>query len=100
MKRHRTISLIAALVLIPLFLGLIPINMAHKLASGTPSCPVKQTLRYSSCLFDSVTSHAEPAQVAVVEFSFAPPPATFVIPLVADGEVIHSIFPDISPLRC
>jgi hypothetical protein len=101
-RRYNTIFLIAALVLIPMILGLIPLNLGQRLASGAPLSPVKPILKCNPCFFHSVTSqsHQEPAGVGVIQFSFTPRPAVFLIPVITDGEVVPSVLPDISPLRC
>ena len=99
-RRHNKIFLIAALVLIPVLLGLIPLNLDQRLASGAPLSHAKHVLRCNPCLFHSVVSHAQPAVVDVVQFSFTPRPTVSLIPVTAGGEVIPSVLPDISPLRC
>ena len=40
--RHKLLILIPAILLIPILFGMIPLNMAHKLASGGPFTHGKQ----------------------------------------------------------
>ena len=56
-RRHKLLILIPAIILIPILLGMVPLNMAHKLASGCPSAHCKQAQWSNQCLFHSVISH-------------------------------------------
>ena len=95
------VFLITALVLIPVLLGLTPLNLAHRLASGAPLSPVKPILKCNPCLFHSLTSHPEPAQIDVTMVPFTPRPTLCLIVKTTAGGVVPSGFlPDPSPLRC
>ena len=54
--RHRSLILVPALFLIPILLGMTPLNMAHRLASGGTTAPCKHILN-NHCLFNSLVSH-------------------------------------------
>jgi len=101
MKRpQKTIFFVAALILIPVFIGLIPLNLDQKLASGAPLAPAKHLLRCSPCLFHSITSHAEPAIIDTVQVVFTPEPLVCPASVTAVTEALPSVLPDIPPLRC
>jgi hypothetical protein len=100
-RRYKTIFLIAALVLIPVLLGLIPLNLEQKLASGAPLSPVKQVLKCNPCFFHSVASHAEAVHTELSPVRLEPRPVVSLASLTTAGDVIPSGFlPDPPPLRC
>jgi hypothetical protein len=55
--RHKLLIFIPAILLTVVFLGMIPLNMAHKLASGGPFTHCKQVQWSNHCPFHSITSH-------------------------------------------
>ncbi len=57
--RHKLLILISAIILIPLLLGMIPLNMAHRLASGGPFTHCKQAQWSNYCPFNSAISHVD-----------------------------------------
>ena len=100
-RRHKLLILIPVLVLIPILLGMMPLNMAHKLSNGGPFTHGKQVRLSNHCLFHSVTSHHDPT---VVTLNSAPidqeaTPASYFH--VSDSKSIHSmVSSDSLPLRC
>jgi hypothetical protein len=68
-RRHELLLLIPAILLIPILLGMTPINMAHKLASGGPFTHCKQVKLNNHCPFHSATSHNDPT---IVNLNLAP----------------------------
>jgi hypothetical protein len=60
LDRHKLLILIAAVILIPILLGMTPLNMAHRLASGGPFNHCKQAQWSNHCPFHSITSHDNP----------------------------------------
>jgi len=58
--RHKLLILIPAILLIPILLGMTPLNMAHKLASGGPFTHCKQVQLNNHCPFHSIASHDDP----------------------------------------
>jgi hypothetical protein len=58
--RHKLLILIPAIVLIPILLGMTPLNMAHRLANGGPFTHGKQGCLNNYCPFDSFISHDDP----------------------------------------
>jgi hypothetical protein len=63
LSRHKLLLLIPAILLIPILFGMIPLNMAHKLASGGPFTHCKQVQWSNHCPFHSIASHDDPTIV-------------------------------------
>ena len=57
LSRHKLLFIIPAMFLIPILLGMPPLNMAHRLASGGPLTHCKQAQWSNQCLFHSLISH-------------------------------------------
>ena len=57
LRRHKLLLLIPTILLIPILLGMTPLNMAHKLASGGPFTHCKQAQWSNHCPFHSIASH-------------------------------------------
>jgi len=99
--RHKLLILIPAILLIPILLGMTPLNMAHKLASGGPFTHGKQFCLSNHCPFHSLISHDDPPIVNLSSTLFdQESTSTFGI-VVLDPDSIHSsvTFNSI-PLRC
>jgi hypothetical protein len=58
--KHKLLLLIPAILLIPILLGMTPLNMAHRLASGGPFTHGKQICTNNHCPFHSLTCHDDP----------------------------------------
>jgi len=58
--KHKLLFIIPAILLIPILLGMTPLNMAHKLANGGPFAHGKQTCLNNHCPFHSIVSQEEP----------------------------------------
>jgi hypothetical protein len=99
--RHKLLILIAATILIPILLGMTPVNMVHNLSNGCPFSHSKQIQRSDSCLSNSAISHDDPTIVNlnVTSLNQESTPAFDIE--VLDPDSIHS---DITfnsvPLRC
>jgi hypothetical protein len=65
LTRHKLLLLIPAILLIPILFGMIPLNMAHKLASGGPFTHCKQVQSSNHCPFNSVVSHDDLTNVSL-----------------------------------
>jgi hypothetical protein len=55
--RQKLLLLIPAILLIPILLGMTPLTMAHRLASGGPFTHAKQCCWDNHCPFHSIVSH-------------------------------------------
>jgi hypothetical protein len=56
LRRRKLLILIPTIILIPVLLGMTPLNLFHKLSSPCPFAQEKQIQRASSCLFHSLVS--------------------------------------------
>ena len=99
--RHKFLLLIPAILLIPILLGMTPLNMGHRLASGGPFTHAKQGCSDNHCPFHSLTSHHD---LTVGILGTSPlvqeslPVQEFEISLL---ELVHSnINLNSTPLRC
>ena len=63
--RHKLLLLIPAILLIPILLGMTPLNMAHELANGGPFTHCKQAQWSNQCPFNSVVSHDDLTNVSL-----------------------------------
>jgi hypothetical protein len=102
LSRHKLLLLIPAILLIPILLGMTPVNMAHKLGSGGPFTHCKQVQWSNHCPFQSITSHDDPI---ILNLNLTPldqeSTSTFDIQPLDDPDSIHSnIFFNPVPLRC
>lgn len=64
MGRPRLFIFITAIILLPVLLGMTPLNFVQKIGSGCPLSHVKQ-VRSAFCPFNSIVSHDDTASVAV-----------------------------------
>jgi len=99
--RHKLLLLIPAILLIPILLGMTPLNMAHKLASGGPFTHAKQGCWNNHCPFHSIASHNDPiiVNLNLTQLDQESTPAFDIH--VLDPDSIHSnITFDSVPLRC
>src|SRR4030042_5377129 len=55
-KRSKIIFSVTALLLIPILLGMTPLNMVQKIGAGCPLSQGKQVLTCNPCPFNSITS--------------------------------------------
>jgi hypothetical protein len=99
--RHKLLILIPAILLTVVFLGMIPLNMAHKLASGGPFTHCKQVQWSNHCPFHSITSHDDPT---TVNLNLTPlgqeSTPTFEINFLGPDSTLSNIAFDSVPLRC
>ena len=104
LRRKKILTLIPALLLIPILMGMSPLKMAHKLAQGGPftqssqgctchNCPAHSLISHTHNHFDAVAANATPANQALLYAQSA---------LYAAPEVISSNihFSSSTPLRC
>jgi hypothetical protein len=99
--RHQLLILIPAILLVPILLGMTPLNMAHRLASGGPFNHCKQAQWSNHCPFHSIASHDDPTIVNLNSTSLdqeSTPPLDI---QVLDPDSVHSnITLNSVPLRC
>ena len=99
--RHKLLLFIPAILLIPILLGMTPLNMGHRLASGGPFTHAKQGCSNNHCPFHSLSSHHDLSVGILGTFPLvqeSPPVQEFEISLV---ESVHSnINLNSTHLRC
>lgn len=65
LRKHKLLLLIPAVLLMGIFIGMIPLNMAHRLAGGCPFVHGKQAAWNNPCPFRSVTTNDKPLVAAL-----------------------------------
>ncbi|MGZ6200589.1 MAG: hypothetical protein ACXWM6_03620 [Thermodesulfobacteriota bacterium] len=100
-SRHKLLMFIPAILLIPILFGMIPLNMAHRLASGGPFTHCKQAQWNNGCPFNTVVSHDDHTILILNATPLRPElPAVQEFPV----PILDPTFPRISfnsvPLRC
>jgi hypothetical protein len=99
--KYKLLTLIPAILLIPILLGMTPLNMAHKLASGGAFTHCKQVQWSNHCPFHSTASHDDPF---IVNLNLTPlnqesTPASD-IQILDPGSIHSNITFNSVPLRC
>jgi hypothetical protein len=101
LSRHKLLLLIPAILLIPILFGMIPLNMAHKLASGGPFTHGKQVCWNNHCPFHSIVSHDDLTSVTLNSMPFVQEPMTSLDFQALASNSLHSNISFYSvPLRC
>ena len=97
--------MIAAIILIPIFFGLIPVKIGQKLTGTCPCANCKGTMSSTPCIFNTVTSQSHADDIGVVGL----PPLPFVFhsttlpsgePIETELTIISNYFSEAPPLRC
>jgi hypothetical protein len=101
LSRHKLLLLIPAILIIPILLGMTPLNMAHKIGAGCPFSQGKQVQWSNHCPFHSIASHDDSF---IVNLNLTPlnqeSTPTFDIQIL-DPDFIHSnVTFNSVPLRC
>jgi hypothetical protein len=99
--RHKLLVFIPAIILIPILLGMTPLNMSYKLASGGPFTHCKQAQWSNYCLFHSLISHDDPT---IVNLNLTPldqeSTPTFDIQVLDPDSIYSNKTFNSVPLRC
>jgi len=100
-SKHRLLIVIPAITLIPLLLGLIPLNIAHKLSKGNPFVHCKQ-MQLGNCLFNALGSQDEHtvASLHPTRLEQESTRADNFIVVLNINSICHNISLDSVPLRC
>jgi len=69
--RSKTLFFVAALILIPILLGMTPLSFIQKIGSGCPLAQGKQTLKCNPCPFNCITSQDDLPALSVSSSSLA-----------------------------
>jgi hypothetical protein len=101
LDRRRLIILIPAIILIPILLGMIPLNMAHTLANSGPFVQGKQGCPKNHCPFHSLTAHHDLMAGIISSTTFVQ------VTEICQADSLNiidpypsNIFADSVPLRC
>jgi hypothetical protein len=99
--RHKLLILIPAILLIPILLGMTPLNMAYKLATGGPLTHGKQICLNNHCPFHSLISHDDPT-IVNLNLATLDQESTRIFDIrILDLDSIHSnVTFNYVPLRC
>ena len=99
--RHKLLILIPVILLILVFLGMTPLNMAHRLTSGGAFTHGKQVCWNNHCPFHSIVSHDDLTSVTLNSIPFVQEPMTSLDFQALASNSIHSNISFYSiPLRC
>ena len=99
--RNKLLILIPAILLISILLGMTPLNMAHRLASGGPFTHCKQAQWSNHCPFHSLISNDDPTIVNLNSTPLDQESTPALDIRVLDSDSIHSnITINSVPLRC
>ena len=99
--RHKLLLFIPAMLLIPILLGMPPLNMGHRLASGGPFTHCKQAQWSNYCPFHSIAFHDNPMIVNLNSTPVGQELTPAFNTEVLDPGFIHSnITLNSVPLRC
>jgi hypothetical protein len=99
--RNKLLFIIPAILLIPILLGMTPLNMAHKLASGGPFTHCKQAQWSNHCPFHSLISHEDPRIVSLISTTLDQDSTpTFDIQVLALDFIRSNTSINSVPLRC
>jgi hypothetical protein len=97
--RHKLLFFIPAIILIPILIGMTPLNLFNKLSNQCPFSQGKQIQRTGSCLFHSIVSQDDlniPSLNSILLMKEPTPPFHIKV-----HDLIHSNISLISvPLRC
>jgi len=99
-SKQKLLLLIPAVILIPLFIVMTPLNIARKLSSGEPLVHCKQ-MRLGNCPYHSLVSQDEHtvASQHSTRLGQESRPADDFIVLEVDS-IYHNISLNSAPLRC
>jgi hypothetical protein len=101
LTRHKILFFIPVVILIPIILGMTPLNMAHKLASGEPFTHCKHAQWSNYCPFHSIASYDNPIIVNLNSTPVAQESTpAFNIAVLDPGFVRSNITFNSAPLRC
>jgi hypothetical protein len=101
LRRHKLLLLIPAVLLMGLFIGLIPLNMAHRLAGDCPFFHGKQAGWVNPCPFRSVTSDNEPQTATLNSVALVQPlQLSLTLPIQLSASLFSYTAFNSVPLRC
>jgi hypothetical protein len=88
--KRKLLLIIPAILLIPILLGMTPLKMGHKLASGGPFTHGKQICTNNHCPSHSLTSHHDPV-IVILNLTLLDQESTPILDIhVLDSDPSHS----------
>ena len=100
-NRSKIIFSVTAILLIPILLGMTPLNFVHKIGAGCPFSQGKQTLSCNPCPFNSVISQGDPT---ILNLNLTPLDQESLLVQEFGTSLLESVNSNISfnsvPLRC
>jgi hypothetical protein len=101
LARNKFLIFLFAIILIPILLGMIPLNFVQKMGSGCPLNSHNPSLKCNPCPFNSIVSNEIPGNGALPSMFFIDEDSDFITFKVFNP---HTITSDnslpIIPLRC
>ncbi len=99
LEKHKLLSLIIAMILVPVLLGTTPMNLVQRLSNPLPQSLDKQIDRCSSCFFNSIGVQHEVSDILLdsylLELNSADP-----MQIRLNDLVSFDISPEVFMLRC
>jgi len=104
-RKRNILFVIAALILIPILLGLTPVKFVQKLGGCCPFNQNNAALSCGPCIYNSVTSQSETGSLALAvlpstPFAFQPLAILSGDMVSPDKTIILNPLTESSPLRC
>jgi hypothetical protein len=100
-NRSKIIFSVTAILLIPMLLGMTPLNLAQKIGAGCPFSQGKQALTCNPCPFNSIISHEDLTSVTLNSIPFVQEPTTSLdFQTLASNSGHSNISFNSVPLRC
>jgi hypothetical protein len=105
LRKRNILFIISAIILIPILLGLTPIKVVQKLASGCPFAQGKTALSCNPCMCNSVTSQNHIGDITLAglpstHFVFQSSPLLSGETVVSTVNIVSNPFSEAPPLRC
>lgn len=102
MARHgKKLLITSALLLVPILLGMTPLNFIHRIGAGCPFAQGKQELKCNPCPFDSIVSQPDQEVVgASVRLHTIPPIRRLYSNLLTLQPFLSNPSTGLLPLRC
>jgi len=102
LSKHKLLFVVPAILLIPILLGITPLNFIQKIGAGCPFSDGKQILKCNHSLFNSIISQDDPT---IVSLNSAPldqesTPAASDIEVLDPDPLCSNITFSSFPLRC
>lgn len=99
--RYKSLLLIFAIILIPIMLGMTPLNFMQKMANGCPYILGQQMMKCHACPFNSIVSQNDiPALSLASTPSIEEPSSAFYSPMMEPISISSNTLLQSVPLRC